>query len=289
MLSVLPCSQTLRKKSLTENEKYTEDLTVCIKKIVGTLRALTGSPHPKNFTSAIIAAAGLSTRFGNGSKQKALIGNIPVLIHTVRTYEICDCIDEIIIVAKEDEIPFWEEACKKYELSKVSRIVAGGRTRQSSVRHGLDAVDKRSKFVAIADGARCLTTPAQITDVCRAAYKYKAATAAHRSTDSVKIADKKGFVSESPDRDTVWLAQTPQVFSTKLYRAAAYTALKEKFTATDDNSLVENIKHPIRLVECGAQNIKITTSEDIAVAQAIIEKRERAFNNITLEKFDGED
>jgi len=89
----------------------------------------------------------------------------------------------------------------------------------------------------------------------------------------VKIADKKGFIDSTADRDTVWLAQTPQVFKTKLYRAAAYTALTKKIQATDDNSLVENVKHPIRLVECGAQNIKITTREDLCVAEAILRER----------------
>ena len=91
----------------------------------------------------------------------------------------------------------------------------------------------------------------------------------------MKIADKKGFIDSTADRDTVWLAQTPQVFKTKLYRAAAYTALKKGFAATDDNSLVENVGHPVRLVECGAQNIKITTRDDLAVADGVLAERER--------------
>ena len=136
-------------------------------------------------------------------------------------------------------------------------------------------MDKRSKYVAISDGARCLVTPTIINSVCRSAYKYRAATAAHRSTDTVKIADKKGFIDSTADRDIVWLAQTPQVFKTKLYRAAAYTALKKGFKATDDNSLVENVGHAVRLVECGAQNIKITTREDVAIAEGILLDRQK--------------
>ena len=139
----------------------------------------------------------------------------------------------------------------------------------------MNLVDKKSKFVAIADGARCLITPDQINSVCRAAYKYKAATAAHRSTDTVKIADKKGFIDSTADRNTVWLAQTPQVFRTKLYRAAAYSALKDGVKGTDDNSLVEFIGHPIRLVECGSQNIKITTQEDMAIAEGVLKSRRK--------------
>ena len=196
-----------------------------------------------------------------------------MLYYTLSAYENAECVHEIIIVAREEEIPFWQRLCKENKISKVTQIIVGGATRQESVRHGLDVVDKQSKFVAIADGARCLITPEQINEVCRAAYKYEAATAAHRSTDTVKIADKKGFIAETADRNTVWLAQTPQVFKTTLYRAAAYTALKDGFEATDDNSLVEEVGHPVRLVECGALNVKITTREDLAVAESVISRR----------------
>jgi len=248
---------------------------LCIKKIVGALRAVSGSPHPKNFTSAIIAAAGLSERFGGSvTKQMTPLCGLPVLVHTLLAYEHAEHIHEIVIVARPDEIPFWDKACKDHSITKVSRIVAGGASRQESVRKGLEAINEKAKFVAIADGARCLILPEQISDVCKAAYKYKAATAAHRSTDTVKIADKNGFIDKTADRNTVWLAQTPQVFRVKLYRAAAYTALKEGFEGTDDNSLVEHIGHAIRLVECGSQNIKLTNQEDMAIAEGILHKRE---------------
>ena len=247
-----------------------------LKKIVGILRAISGKDHPKNYTSAIIAAAGLSERFGGDvTKQMTSLCGVPLLIHTLRAYEQAECIHEIIVVAKPNELPVWQQLVKEHGITKVSKIIEGGYTRQDSVLNGLDAVDKKSKFVAIADGARCLITPEQIKLVCRAAYKYKAATAAHRSTDTVKIANNKGFIEYTQDRDTVWMAQTPQVFKTKLYRAAAYTALKKNIKATDDNSLVENVGHPIRLVECGAQNIKITTREDLAVAEGVLNDRKR--------------
>ena len=247
---------------------------MCVKKIANLLRAVSGADESGKFTSAIIVAAGLSERFGgNVTKQMSELCGKPVLVHTLLAYQKAECIDEIIIVARENEIPFWEKACKDYEISKAASIVVGGKTRQASVLNGFEAVDKKSKFVAIADGARCLITEEEIKDVCRAAYKHKAATAAHRSTDTVKIADSKGFIEKTSDRNTVWLAQTPQVFSTKLYRAAAYIALKEEVQATDDNSLVEFIGHPIKLVECGAQNIKITTMEDMAVAEGVLNKR----------------
>ena len=247
---------------------------MCVKKIAGILRAISGSPHPKNFTSAIIAAAGLSERFGGTvTKQMQELCGTPVLIHTLKAYENTNCIHEIIIVARPEEIPYWEKARAEYSLTKVTKIVKGGEDRRKSVMNGLEVIDDRAKFVAIADGARCLITPEQITAVCRAAYKYKAATAAHRATDTVKIADKKGFIDSTPDRNTVWLAQTPQVFKANLYRAAAVTASEKKFEATDDNMLVEFVGYPIRLVECGSENIKITTYDDIAMAKGILEAR----------------
>jgi 2-C-methyl-D-erythritol 4-phosphate cytidylyltransferase len=247
---------------------------MCVKKIAGIFRAISGSPHPKNFTSAVIAAAGLSERFGGDvTKQMTELRGVPLLIHTLRAFEESDRIHEIVIVAKPNEIPAWEQLCRDHGISKVSAIVQGGYTRQVSVLKGFEAINKKAKFVAISDGARCLVTPDQINTVCRSAYKYGAATAAHRCTDTVKIADKKGFIGNTTDRDTVWLAQTPQVFKVKLYRAAAYTALKKGLAVTDDNSLVENVGHPIRLVECGAQNIKITTRDDLAVAEGVLNAR----------------
>ena len=246
-----------------------------IKKISGILRAVSGSPHPKNFTSAVIAAAGSSVRFGGETtKQMTELCGVPLIVHTLKAFESCECIHEIIIVAKKNEVAEYDKICEEFGFSKIAAIIPGGYTRQDSVLKGLDAVSKKSKYIAISDGARCLITPEQIETVCRAAYKYDAATAAHNSTDTVKIADSKGFIESTADRKTVWLAQTPQVFKTKLYRAAAYTALKKGFDATDDNMLIENIKHPVRLIECGAQNVKITTRDDLIVAETILKKRE---------------
>jgi len=247
---------------------------MCLKKVAGIFRAISGSPHPKNFTTAIIAAGGSSARFDSAlTKQMTPICGVPLIIHTLLAFQNAECIHEIVVCAKKNEIDCYEGLCYTYGITKLSAVVPGGNTRQESVLNGLGAINDKSKYVAIADGARCLVTPEQITSVCRSAYKYGAATAAHRSTDTVKIADKKGFIDSTADRETVWLAQTPQVFKTKLYRAAAYTALKKDYEGTDDNMLVEYVKHPIRLVECGSNNIKITTIDDLTVASAIIEER----------------
>ena len=128
--------------------------------------------------------------------------------------------------------------------------------------------------MAIHDGARCLITPELIEKVCREAYRYKAAIAATAVRDTVKISDSKGFIAETTDRNFVWLAQTPQVISVPLYTAAAYSAREEGFEATDDAMLVEKIKNPVKLVECGRENIKITTPDDIKMAEYILKNRQ---------------
>ena len=249
---------------------------MCLKKVVGIFRAIAGSDHPKNFTTAIIAAGGSSARFDSVlTKQMTPVCGVPMIVHTLLAFQNCDCIHEIVVCARKSEIDCYEKFGKDYGITKLTSVVAGGETRQESVMNGLNAINDKSKYVAIADGARCLITPEQITSVCLAAYKYGAATAAHKSTDTVKIANSKGFIDTTIDRNTVWLAQTPQVFRTKLYRAATYTALKKEYEATDDNMLAEYVKHPVRLVECGANNIKITTVDDMTVASAILEERIR--------------
>ena len=244
------------------------------KKIAGVLRAFTGTAHPKKFTTAIIAAAGDSTRFdGELTKQMTPIMNIPVVIHTLLAFERAECIDEIIVAAKKSEIGYYKKLCREHGIKKLTHVVAGGESRQESVKNAFEKISENAKFVAVSDAARCLVTPEIIGDVCRAAYKYGAATAAHRSTDTVKIANKKGFIKETVDRNTVWLAQTPQVFKTKIYMAAVYKAEKDGFVATDDNMLCEHIRRHVRLVECGSDNIKITTAEDMVMARAILEER----------------
>ena len=135
------------------------------------------------------------------------------------------------------------------------------------------AINDEAKFVAIADGARCLITPEDIVKVCRAAYDYNAATAAHKAYDTVKIGDGNDFVSSSPDRSTVWMAQTPQVFKVNLYRVALHLAEKDGATVTDDNMLVERINARVKLVSCSRDNIKITEPSDLIFAEAVLGKR----------------
>jgi 2-C-methyl-D-erythritol 4-phosphate cytidylyltransferase len=118
-----------------------------------------------------------------------------------------------------------------------------------------------------------------IERVCHNAYVFGCASAACRVVDTVKTADSNGFIKSTEDREKIWLAQTPQVFSLKIYRAAAYSAQDKKIKVTDDNSLVERIHRRVKLVDCGRENIKITTAEDMLRAQMILRAREEIAKN----------
>lgn len=230
---------------------------------------------PESYTSAIILAAGSSTRMGEINKQLYKLNGIPVLAHTLLAYQKCPLIREIIVVTKKDDFDTVIEMRKKYGITKLKHLVTGGKTRQESARRGMTKLDAESKYVAIVDGARCLTTPAQIAKVCLMAYHYKAACAAHLVDDTMKRATVSGSVRETVDRTNLWQAQTPQVFNTALYRAALVKADTDQFVATDDSALIENLGYRVRLVECGRANIKITTPMDLPLAQAILDYRNK--------------
>ena len=244
--------------------------------ITDTLRAICGAKNRIEPTSAIIVASGSSTRMGEGvSKQMLLLDDIPVVARTIMAFDNCECISEIIVVAKEDEFYLYHEFQKLYKFKKFVRLVSGGKTRQESVRNGFSAISKDTKFVAIHDGARCLITPEQIEQVCTCAFDCGSATAATRAIDSIKISNGKNqFIDSSADRNHIWLAQTPQVFKREIYEIALKKAEDDGLVVTDDNSLVENLGCKIKLVECGRNNIKITTPDDVPLALAILKARE---------------
>ena len=233
-----------------------------------------GNKRDSYFVSAIIAAGGSSTRLGGDvTKQMMTICGLPVIVHTLLAFENCPRISEIVVVAKEDEVDRYADFAREHGITKFKVAVKGGSTRQESVLNGFNATNEKADFVAIHDGARCLITPEEIDKVLLAAYKYGAATASVSAFDTVKLADSKGFISETVDRTKVRLAQTPQVFGRTLYCAAAYTAREEGFEATDDCMLCERIDRKIKLVECSRENIKITTARDIKTAERILSGR----------------
>lgn len=242
-------------------------------KIAEVLRAVAGKMDKKYFTSAIILAAGSSTRMNGGSKQFLSLNGLPVVARTVIEFDRSECIDEIVIVAKKDEIPLYDSFAEKYGVKKPLKVVEGGETRQESARLGSDAVSPKSKFVAIHDAARCLITGEMIYKVCHGAYLHEAAILAIKAVDTVKLGDKNAFIESTTDRKHTWQAQTPQVFKTNAFRAATYIARDEKYEGTDDASLLEHIRIPVKLVEGSRENIKITEPFDILFAESILRAR----------------
>lgn len=238
-------------------------------KIADLIRALTGKSKKPPKTAAIILAAGSSVRMGGDTpKQLIEIEGLPVVIHSLLAFEQSSFISKIVLVVPEGDESYYKSLAKQHGIKKISAVTSGGMTRHQSAQRGFNKIDDDIKFVAIHDAARCLVTPEIIDRVCAAAIRYNAATAATRSIDTVKISGKNKFIERTEERHHVWLAQTPQVFNTDLYRAASYLAESSHIQPTDDNSLIENVHHKVRLVECGRLNMKITTPDDLTVATA---------------------
>ncbi len=242
-------------------------------KIGEVMRAFSGSKH--HHTTAIIVAAGNGSRMNsNVTKQMLDLCGIPVVIRSVIPFEESEYIDEIIIVAREDEVSIYPSLLKKYNIEKVTKIIAGGETRQESVLKGFCEISDETDFIAIHDGARPLITAEQIKKVVLAGFDRRSATAGVKSKDTVKLSALGDFVDRTLDRDKVWIIQTPQVFYADLYRAAISVSEKDNFKATDDCSIVEHAGFTVKLVDCGYSNIKITSPEDLIFAEAIIKNRE---------------
>lgn len=230
----------------------------------------------KTYTTALILAAGSSTRMGKKiSKQFLSVGGIPVLARTLIAYQKCPLIREIVVAARPEDHETVQALIEQYEIKKITALVSGGSSRAESAQNALNAVSPETKFVAVADGARCLIKPLEIARVCACAYKNKAASAACRVIDTVKRTGALGNVKETVDRENLWTVQTPQVFHLALYTVATERAKSDRFVPTDDNGLIEHLGYGVRLVECSRENIKITTPADIRLAEAILASRRK--------------
>ncbi len=228
----------------------------------------------KKFVSAVILAAGSSSRMGaDTTKQWLEVNGIPTVVHSVKAFDSCPLISEIIICAKENELPLYEDFKTKFAISKPIIVAKGGINRQTSALEGFKRISDKSDFVAIHDAARCLITPQMISEVIKGAYETGAACACCKSADTVKIVCKNDLVESTPERKNIRLAQTPQVFKTEIYRASAYKALADGLEVTDDSSMAEHAGFAVKLVDCGRENLKITEPADIPIAEAILNYR----------------
>ncbi len=222
------------------------------------------------YTAAVIVAAGSGTRMNSKeAKQIMEVNGIPVIAYTAMAFEKAETIDEIVIVTNKELMAEIADILNKYNISKVTKIVLGGQTRQLSVLNGVEAVSQKTKYVAIQDAARPFTTPELIDKVSNCAYSIDGAAPGIPVTSTVKVVDSNGFISSTIDRSNLRLVQTPQTFNLKKYKLLLYKALALKKDYTDDCQLFEADGGKIMLIDGDANNIKITYKEDIIHAEAI--------------------
>ena len=218
---------------------------------------------------AVIVAAGSASRMGGIDKVMAPLGGEPMIARTVRAFQECDAVSEIVIVTREDLI--LEITRLTRDMPKVTAVVAGGKSRQESVHLGLNALSDKVKLAAIHDGARPFITWQLIDWVIRAANTYGAAAPAIPVKDTIK--EVQGFiVKNTPDRASLRAVQTPQVFDFDLLRAALKKAAEDGVEVTDDCSAVERMGMSVKIVEGDERNIKITTPLDLKIGELLLEE-----------------
>ncbi|MDR0446090.1 MAG: 2-C-methyl-D-erythritol 4-phosphate cytidylyltransferase [Oscillospiraceae bacterium] len=225
----------------------------------------------RGFVSAVIVAAGASERFG-GDKMFARLGGEPVVLRTLRAFQECRVISEIILVTRTEDMERAASLAQDAGITKLTQVTRGGETRVESVLSGLFAVSKKANVIAVHDGARPLVTQDIIRDAIRGAERYNAAAPAVPVKGTIKQA-KGGVVVSTPDREELFEAQTPQVFAAELIRGAIELAVKKGQAPTDDCRAVENIGVTVHLTRGSYENIKITTPEDMIIARAILKSR----------------
>lgn len=236
-----------------------------ISKVTDTMR----KALPLKYCGAVIVAAGTASRMGGIDKVMAPLGGEPMIQRTVRAFQECDAIKEIVIVTREDLITQITSICGKYD--KVTAVVAGGKDRAASVRNGLNALSSKVKLAAVQDGARPLITQTVIDRTVRAAHTYGAAAPAIPVKDTIKVV-AGGIVTTTPDRNTLKAIQTPQVFDIDLLKGALKKAAQENTPITDDCSAVELLGFKVKIVEGDERNIKVTTPMDLKIAEMLLEE-----------------
>ena len=223
---------------------------------------------PLRRCGAVIVAAGTASRMGGIDKVMAPLKGEPMIVHTVRAFQNCDVIREIVIVTREDLLVPVMDLCHRFD--KVQAVIVGGASRQESVERGLDMMSAGTKLVAVQDGARPLITWQVIDRTVRAANSYGAAAPAVPVKDTIKVV-AGGIVKETPDRSALQAVQTPQVFDLDLLKGALAKARMEDAAITDDCSAVELLGMSVKIVEGDERNIKVTTPMDLKIAELLLE------------------
>lgn len=228
----------------------------------------TKEPH----CSAVIVAAGSSQRMGS-DKLMMKLGEIPVLARTLKAFQSSPLVDEIVVVTRLDKLQEIADLCKEYGIDKVSRVIAGGKTRTESALAGVSEVSSSAKLIAIHDGARPLVTADVILRTVYAAAEHMAAAPAVPSVDTLKAVDAEGCIIGTVDRETTLRIQTPQIFRAELIKGALTKAVEKGMTLTDDCAAAEMMGVRTKTVLGDEDNIKITTPRDMLFAAEILKER----------------
>ena len=238
-----------------------------MKTVTNTLR----KALPLQYCGAVIVAAGNASRMGGIDKVMAPLQGEPMILRTVRTFQNCDAIKEIVVVTRQDLVTPIRALCADFD--KVTAVVVGGADRPASVKAGLGALSKKVELAAVQDGARPLITEEVIDRTVRAANTYRAAAPGVPVKDTVKVV-KGGIVIATPERQALQAIQTPQVFDIDLLRCALEKAEQDKVAITDDCSAVEHLEMSVKIVEGDERNIKVTTPMDLKIAELLLEELE---------------
>ena len=222
--------------------------------------------------SAVIVAAGSSQRMGS-DKLMMKLGEIPVLARTLQAFQSSPIVDEIVVVTRLEKLEETADLCKEYGIEKVSRVIAGGKTRTESALAGVSEVSPNAKLIAIHDGARPLVTADLILRTVYAAAEYMAAAPAVPSVDTLKAVDAEGRIIGTVDRETTLRVQTPQIFRAELIKGALTKAVEKGMTLTDDCAAAEMMGVRTKTVLGDEDNIKITTPRDMLFAAEILKER----------------
>ncbi len=221
--------------------------------------------------TAIIVAAGDSSRMGkNTNKQFLLIDEKPILLHTLLRFEAAKSIDSILLVTKPENFALIEGLKENFNITKLKAVIPGGKTRGESVLCGLNQI-KDPSFVAIHDGARPFVSSDLIDRTVSAAFEYGAAAPGVIPKDTVKITNSENLIMSTPERETLRLIQTPQVFDAKELKLAYKFAKETNFSGTDDCLIMEHMGKNPHIVDGEYTNIKVTTPEDLPIAKAIFD------------------
>ncbi len=233
-------------------------------------RAVTWDVLP--FGTVIIAAAGASERMGGEDKIFAELGGLPVLGWSLRAFQESPYVQEIVVVTRGESIVEAADLCVELEIAKATKVLCGGETRLESVLIGVNEASAKAEYIAVHDGARPLVSREVIDGAFRKAAQFTAAAPAVPVNDTVKMGEN-GFVTRTPERDSLFAVQTPQVFRADILKAALHNAKIKGLAVTDDCGAVEAIGVHPALSQGSFENIKITRPLDLKVAEAILEMR----------------